>query len=130
MRLILIMLSLIFLFSCSQPTYEGDMQQVAEKFVKLTLKLGQYDPAVVDAYFGPEEWKPGELSDAEKQTYPEAELLQEVNSLQKMLAGVDSLLSDEYAIRRAFLEKQLIALETRIKIAGAQDCYCDYRSGT
>ncbi len=104
------------------------MNQIAEKFVKLTLKLGQYDPAVVDAYFGPEEWKPGELSDAEKSAYPEAGLLEEVHDLQKELAEVDSLLSDEYAIRRHFLEKQLIALEARIKIAGGHKYSFDEES--
>ena len=33
------------------------MNTVAERYVKLVLAMGQHDPAYVDAYYGPPEWK-------------------------------------------------------------------------
>ena len=67
--MILTITLLIFLISCSTKK-ENDMSITAEKFVKLVLKVGQYDPAVVDAYSGPDEWKPAHLLDSEKRNYP------------------------------------------------------------
>ena len=41
------------------------MNSIAENYVKLVLELGLYDPMVVDAYYGPAEWKPAENSKEE-----------------------------------------------------------------
>ena len=37
---------------------EINMNSIAEEYVKLVLKVGQYDSLYVDAYYGPEEWIP------------------------------------------------------------------------
>ena len=34
------------------------MNKIAESYVKLVLNAGLQDPDFVDAYYGPEEWKP------------------------------------------------------------------------
>ena len=70
MRKILFLLSLMIFVSCTQKETQNDMDTIAEKFVKLVLRVGQYDPAVVDAYHGPEEWKPAELNEKTKNNYP------------------------------------------------------------
>ena len=46
------------------------MNAIAEQYVKLVLALGQHDPAYVDAYYGPAEWK----SEAESRKRPLAEI--------------------------------------------------------
>jgi hypothetical protein len=38
------------------------MNQIAEEYVKLVLQVGLYKSDYVDAYYGPEEWKPKETS--------------------------------------------------------------------
>ena len=35
----------------------SDMNQIAERYVKLVLALGQHDENYVDAYYGPEAWQ-------------------------------------------------------------------------
>ena len=32
------------------------LDEEAERYVRLALQLGEYDPDYVDAYLGPEEW--------------------------------------------------------------------------
>ena len=63
--ILLLLLTGILLFSCNeknikQPSVELDtkMNNLAEQYVKLILKVGKFDPDYVDAYYGPEEWKP------------------------------------------------------------------------
>jgi hypothetical protein len=34
------------------------MDDLAAAYVKLVLAVGQHDPDYVDAYYGPEHWKP------------------------------------------------------------------------
>ncbi|MEL6111251.1 MAG: hypothetical protein AAFR20_00465 [Pseudomonadota bacterium] len=82
---------------------------IAERFVKLALAIGQYDKNFVDAYQGPDAWadaakaNPGALSTLLLQARG---LLNEVRSLPPT---VD-------ADRRFMLEKQLIAAMTRIEM--------------
>ena len=61
----LLLFSGILLISCGdrnekQPSRELDtkMNNVAEKYVHVVLKIGKFDPDYVDAYYGPDEWKP------------------------------------------------------------------------
>ena len=34
------------------------MDDLAAAYVKLVLAVGQHDPDYVDAYYGPQEWRP------------------------------------------------------------------------
>ena len=56
------------------------MDQIAERYVKTVMQLGQYDPDFVDAYYGPEAWKP---SSPPADTFPASRFLQELASLQQ-----------------------------------------------
>src|SRR6476660_7990026 len=40
------------------PNVDISMNQIAERYVKLVLKVGQHDKNYVDAYYGDESWKP------------------------------------------------------------------------
>ena len=41
---------------CARKT--TNMNDLAERYVKLILGIGHHDPNYVDAYYGPPEWKP------------------------------------------------------------------------
>jgi hypothetical protein len=126
---ILLLLIALSLLSCTQKEFKPDMNQIAEKFVKLVLKVGQYDPAVVDAYYGPEEWKPAELTKEQKENYPLNELLVQVVNIQNSLDIVNSVnLADEEKMRKVFLSKQLIAIKARIEMIGGKKYKFDEES--
>ena len=88
------------------------LDQEAERFVKLGLELGEYDPDYVDAYLGPVEW-----ADAAKEN------LRSKNALAK---AISTLLSDlkelsptgsESIIRHRALLRNVQAMDTRIRMA-------------
>lgn len=73
--------------ACQSPAKQEDqapgLNQIAERYVKTVLQLGQYDPDFVDAYYGPEAWKP---SSPPADTFPATRFLQELASQQQHLA--------------------------------------------
>jgi len=111
---------IILMVSCSPQKKITDMDSIAEKFVKLVLRVGQYNSAVVDAYYGPEEWKPVELTEKQKSNFPADDFISQVEELQNDLTYIESAkLSDEGKMRKIFLSKQVTAIKTRIEmIAG------------
>ena len=70
-QIFLIGIPLISLFSCIDNQHSKESKQmdsIAEGYVKLVLNIGLYDSDYVDAYYGPEDWRP---SSVEKQdTFP------------------------------------------------------------
>ena len=46
-----------FLMSNGGARAADEMNAVAERYARLVLALGQYDPDYVDAFYGPAEWK-------------------------------------------------------------------------
>ena len=119
-----IILSITFLFliiSCSekkdqilQSELEIKMNNTAQDYVKLVLKIGQYDPDFVDAYFGPEEWKPKEEID-EADSKAVENLNNEVDRLLNELEQLAQYKADELlTLRYRYLYKQLLAAKTRI----------------
>lgn len=118
MRIVVSILILFFILSCSTKK-ENNMQEIAEKYVKLVLKVGQYDSDVVDAYHGPEEWKPAKLSEEEKKSFPNDNLVEEAKGLIRGLNLIDDKnLSKLEKMRKNFLFKQLIAVEAKIEMIG------------
>ena len=71
-----IFLLILNLVSCNKPVEEkvAPIDSIAEKYVKLTLEIGQHDPDFVDAYYGPDEWKPGAKTDGDSSGIPYEEL--------------------------------------------------------
>ena len=108
----------LLLANCSTKLKPDSIEVIAEKYVRLVLQVGQYDSAVVDAYFGPEEWKPNEQKAA---IFPEETL---VNSANDLLSKCKILLeskSPNLNIRRVeMLQKQLIALRTKVQMIGGK----------
>ena len=60
MKKIFLILICIFFSNCNPKPSPTSIEVIAEEYVRLVLQVGQYDSAVVDAYFGPDEWKPSE----------------------------------------------------------------------
>src|SRR5688572_4372510 len=76
----------IFSFnSCNTPK-PISMNEIAESYVRLVLEIGQYDSDFVDAYYGPEEWKP---SKAKADTIPSNEFISRVATLLKQCDEMD-----------------------------------------
>jgi hypothetical protein len=88
----------------------ADMNQLADRYVTLVLQVGQHDPDFVDAYYGDPAKKPTGAP------LPLADLTSAVVRLRADLAALpEDPAADELSrLRRTYLGKQLIAIETRI----------------
>ena len=103
----------LLLFSCnSQPS--DSPEALAEDYVRLVLRVGQYEGDVVDAYFGPEAWKPEPLGAADT-VFPADVFAAEAEALQSRLAA----LKESLDANRAYMwERQLRAIATKIDMVG------------
>lgn len=100
-----------------QSELELKMNQVAEGYVKLVLEVGLYDPLYVDAYYGPEEWKP---DDSFVKT-ADSTVTESLNTKADDLLNKLDKLSDHQAtgietLRYRFLYKQLLSVKGIIAI--------------
>jgi len=96
--------------ACAPTPPAPDMNQIAERYVKLVLQVGQHDTDFVDAYYGDPAWKPTGAP------VPLAELQVSLSELLDDLARVRVPADAEELVRlrREYLEKQLRAVDTRI----------------
>jgi hypothetical protein len=93
------------------------LDPIAESYVKLVLSVGLYDPDLVDAYFGPAEWKPAPLSDDQRKSFPKERFQHEGAGLLRQLDAVDAArFSPLERQRHAFLRSQLEAIQARIYV--------------
>ena len=99
------------------------MNEIAERYVKLVLAMGQHDPAYVDSYYGPPEWK----AEAEKGKRPLTEIDADAQGLVDALSAgaaiavastaADGDLNVELArLRHEYLRRQLEALRSRVRM--------------
>lgn len=88
------------------------MNAIAERYVKLVLDVGQHDPAYVDAYYGPPEWK----ADAAAGKKPLPVLDAEAATLIHGAGPRRPPDHDLAALRHEYLVKQLQAVRARIKM--------------
>ena len=109
------------------------MNAIAEQYVKLVLAIGQHDPAYVDAYYGPPEWK----AEAEKGKRALADIDADAERLVGALStgakvaeasgtvvsGAGSGTDDDATgnaelvrLRHEYLRRQLEALRSRIRM--------------
>ena len=93
------------------------MRDVAERYVKLVLAVGQHDPDYVDAFYGPAEWRKA----AEASKLPLAAIDQQAEVLDQDLAAVPAaapVVKDAvlWALRRQYLARQVSALRARVSM--------------
>lgn len=110
---------LLGLLACSPGTKEEterlSMDTLAERYVRCILKMGQYDSDIVDAYYGPEEWKP--FSNTEAENIPSRYFQEELQLIQEHLALYKaSELSSQKQQRVSMLAKQVQAALTKLKL--------------
>ncbi len=117
-NLTILLLITLVTFSCGEKKTTGEletqMNKIAEDYVKHVLKIGVYDTDFVDAYFGPEEWKPAEDS-AKVDSAVVDDLNDEVDRLLNELEQLAQFKADEMqTLRYRYLYKQLLAAKTRV----------------
>ena len=95
---------------------QDPFRDVAERYVKLVLALGQHDSDYVDAYYGPPEWR----TRAESEKIPPAEidtraatLAADIVKLELPQTKVDGEL---WRLRKQYLERQLVAMRARLSM--------------
>lgn len=91
-----------------------DMNQIAERYVRLVLQVGQHDPDFVDAYYGPQSFRPAEGAAPR----PLDALAADAVSLQTdaTLADPGPQADDMVRLRQQYLVEQLRAVHTRIRM--------------
>jgi hypothetical protein len=105
------------------------VDSVAESYVKLSLVLGQYDPDYVDAYTGPEEWKPAPLPEGEDHVIPAGDIAADADALVTELDAVDlCALSDLEKRRVKFLRAHILSLKARAELVGGRKMTFDEES--
>ena len=90
------------------------MNELAERYVRLVLAVGQHDTDYVDAYYGPPEWR----KDAEAQKLPLTEIASRASALAQEIDGAKPAVSaDEMTqLRHQYLSRQLASLRTRVSM--------------
>ena len=124
--LFLLLCSSIIFYSCSGKNSSvnnelgSKMNTIAEHYVKLVLKVGELDSDYVDAYYGPENWKPQDIlsspaDSAKLRNNCNAEtdsLLNNLDALKNFKAGNLEIL------RYTYLYKQLLAIKAKLFMLG------------
>jgi len=91
------------------------LQEIADRYVRLVLAVGQHDPDYVDAYYGP----PAVKAAVEREKPSRAAIEQEAESTLARLASLDAAPGDELErLRVEYLRRQLQSLRTRVQMLG------------
>jgi len=100
-----------------QAAAEATLANIAERYVKLVLAVGEHEPGYVDAYYGPNEWQIA----IQTKTPSLPDLKAEAVSLLLALDHHKKDPKDPLAAQRlTFLNKQLIAVKTRLRMLGGE----------
>lgn len=118
-KLLFFILTTCFLGACEKQPETLSIGEVAEKYVRLALAIDQYSPGFVDAYFGPEKWKP---SGDPLKDLPKDEFIEQATTL---ISECEQLSANELTIeekdRLEGLKKQLIAVKTKVEMIGGKE---------
>ncbi|HVG18611.1 MAG TPA: hypothetical protein VNI02_06125 [Blastocatellia bacterium] len=103
----------------------SEMNQIAERYVKLVLAVGQHDENYVDAYYGPEAWRAEAM--AEKRSL--ASIKQDAASMIEQLRKLNTSTEEEIArLRHQYLGKQLESVAARVEMLGGTKLTFDQES--
>ena len=116
------MIALATLVSQSDP----DLNDLAERYVKLVLALGQHDGDYVDAYYGPEAWR----AEAEGRQLTLDQIGAEAGALITELDRTATAPDPEELVqlRHQYLRRQLDALQARVRMLDGRSLTFDDES--
>ncbi len=107
----------------------SEINDIAEGYVKLALKVGQYIPDYIDAYNGPEEWKPPVLGPESSGVFPYKSLSLEAEGLINSLSPLrEGPLNQSQAMRASYLAGQLNSLRAMLEIRNGKKMTFDEES--
>ncbi|RYU96943.1 hypothetical protein [Emticicia agri] len=119
MKKVFVSLLILCAIACQEKNSQSDdaqlkLNQLAEKYIRLGLTIGQYDADFVDAYYGPDSLKP---QTQPKPKFPKDSLLATVNGLIGQLIEFNNTVTNDTLNKRAkWMSSQLIAYGRRINI--------------
>lgn len=125
-----IILPAVVIFICSCSTQKSSslkndtasLNTIAENYVRLGLDIGRYDPPFVDAYYGPDSLKPTSPVAA---SFPKDSFLRAVATLNSQLQAYTSSSNDTLVKRAAWIQSQLTAFESRLRLLGGDTASFD-----
>ncbi|MEL6192183.1 MAG: hypothetical protein AAFR66_09040 [Bacteroidota bacterium] len=116
MRKALLLIYIVSFVICCKRMPKTNPDTIAEGFVKMCLDIDQYQPGFVDAYFGPEEFRPTEkLEEAPVQTFQAT-----TEGLLAATRKIQSSASGDLLYRMNWMEKQLIAVKAKVEMMGGE----------
>ena len=95
----------------AEPSTATDLDPYAERFVRLVLAIGEHDTNMVDAYYGPAQWR----EDAKARKASLETLEKEARQLADELASLQTTNADAELRRRGLVE-QLASVRTRVEV--------------
>jgi hypothetical protein len=93
-------------------TEDDGLDSLAATYVRLVLRIGQYDPDFVDAYYGPKNWIPSDTINSES-AIPDS-LSQQVQMLIRQIDGSAIPTENLDIARLQMLRKQCKAIQTKL----------------
>lgn len=128
-QVILLLLAAAFIMSCNEKAAvagSSDINQLAEKYVRLALDINRYDSSFVDAYYGPDSLKP---TSPRKSEFPKDSFLLAVQQLQEAFTKLTNEVKNDTVLLRAnWMKAQLTAFGRRIKIFSGENVAFDKES--
>lgn len=126
---VIFLLAGVILFSCNQESSKSvssDINQLAEKYVRLALDIGRYDSSFVDAYYGSDTLKP---TNTKNEMFPKDSFLVQVQELQDAFSQLIKEKKNDTIVQRAnWIKAQLTAFGRRIKIFSGEYASFDKES--
>lgn len=125
MKKLLTFLLIVLLVNMNK-TIAKDLDQLSVEYIKIALEIGEKDKDFVDAYYGPEEYKPIESS---ADVFLKKEYIQRINLLQNDLKNVALKTSDLTIANRAnWMIDQLTSFKRRVEIFSGETTDFDKES--
>jgi hypothetical protein len=108
----------------AQSTKTSPMNALAERYVAVVLAMGQHDKDYVDAYYGPPELK----AEVEKAKLGLDAIAERARVLRTDVAKIQPGTDEMSRLRHQYLDRQLAALEARIRIVKGERLSFDEES--